>query len=79
MKPSQIPKPLPAGNHRLVRVCIVCWRRVRPEEQSLWPKACPDCGSATWMFLRRPVTLLEKFRAWLELRRWKKRRRLHAE
>jgi len=73
MRPD--PKPLPAGTHRLVRICT-CGRVIQPGEIRIWVQGhcCPECGGYTWVWWRRPVTLLERLRAWFELRSWKKRR-----
>lgn len=71
------PKPLPAGTHRLVRICS-CGRRIRADEiPTLFSSAapCPDCGGRTWIYWKRRVTIVERLEAWLALWRWKRRRR----
>jgi len=72
---SSNPKPLPAGNHRLVRICT-CGRIIQPGEFRTWISRhrCPDCYGYTWVWWKRPVTHIERIRAWFELWRWKKRR-----
>lgn len=74
MKAPSPSKPLPAGRHRLVRLCT-CGRRIPERDRIALDEAppCPDCGGRQRRWWRRPVTLWERLRAWWELDRWKQR------
>ena len=69
------PKPLVPGRYHMVCSCV-CGRRVPDRElvALIHPPPCPDCGSILRMYEPTPVGWLTQLRAWLELRRWKKRR-----
>jgi len=69
------PKPLPVGRHRLERLCT-CGRRIDPREHIALDMVslCSGCYGRQRRWWRRRVTLWERFRAWLLLRAWKRRR-----